>query len=82
MNRPQSAILAGIICLSTAAPAADVVGQATMNARQIRTCMGKQMSSDRSVSYNKAKRLCAERLKAQNQPASPPLGSISAGGGK
>jgi len=80
MKRLPCAILLGILSASMAVSAADLPGQSTLNSRQIRACMAKHMSSDRTVSYNESKKACADRLKAQNQ--TPPLGSVGAGGGK
>ena len=85
MKRLLSAIfLVGVICSGTAAFAVDAVRQssASLNQRQIRGCMAKRMSSDRTVSYNDAKKACADALKAQKQTAAPPLAAASSGGGK
>ncbi len=82
MNRLFSAIAcAGVMYAGLPAFAVDV-RQSTLDQRQIRGCMTKRMSADRTVSYNEAKRDCAVRLRAQNQTPSAPLAAAGAGGGK
>lgn len=61
--------------------AVDTVRQSTLDQRQVRGCMTKRMSTDKTVSYNEAKRDCAVRLRAQNQTPTP-LAAAGAGGGK
>jgi hypothetical protein len=78
----RASLLVGVICSGTAAFAVDAVRQSTAHLRQVRGCMAKRMSTDRSLSYNEAKKACADDLKAQNQPAVPPVAAASAGGGK
>jgi hypothetical protein len=83
MNRLLSAIaLAGVLYSGLPAFAVDTFRQSTLDARQIRGCMTKRMSSDRTLSYNEAKRDCAMRLRAQNQTPTAPLAAAGAGGGK
>jgi BarA-like signal transduction histidine kinase len=83
MNRLFSAIaLAGVMYAGLPALAVDTVRQSTLDQRQVRSCMGKRMSSDRTVSYNEAKKDCAMRLRAQNQSPTAPLAAAGAGGGK
>ena len=74
--------LAGAMYVGTPAFAVDLVRQPTLDQRQVRGCMSKRMSSDRTISYNEAKKDCAERLRAQNQISSAPLAAAGAGGGK
>ncbi len=74
--------LAGLMYAGIPAFAVDSVRQTTVGQRQIRGCMSKRMSSDRTLSYNEAKKDCAERLRAQNQTSSAPLAAAGAGGGK
>jgi hypothetical protein len=81
MNRLLPAIaLIGVMYAGLPAFAVDVVRQAPLDQRQVRGCMSKRMSSDRSISYNEAKKDCAMRLRAQNQTPTAPL--AGAGGGK
>lgn len=83
MNRLLPAIaLAGVICAGLPAFAVDTFRQSTLDQRQIRSCMSKRMSSDRTLSYNEAKKDCALRLRAQNQAPTAPLAAAGAGGGK
>lgn len=83
MSRLLPAIaLVGVVYAGLPAYAVDTVRQSTLDQRQVRGCMTKRMSSDRSVSYNEAKKDCALRLRAQNQPPSAPLAAAGAGGGK
>ncbi len=70
--RPIGAAL--FILLASGRPAAAVdVRASTLNARQVRSCMVKRMMADRTLSYNAAKRNCAEQLKAQSNPIAAPL---------
>jgi hypothetical protein len=81
MNRLLPAIaLIGLMYAGLPAFAVDTVRSATLDQRQVRGCMSKRMSSDRSISYNEAKKACAMRLRAQNQTPTAPL--AGAGGGK
>lgn len=83
MIRLLSAIaLAGVMYAGSPAFAVDLVRQSTLDQRQVRGCMSKRMSSDKTISYNEAKKDCAERLRAQNQTSSAPLAAAGAGGGK
>jgi BarA-like signal transduction histidine kinase len=83
MNRLLPAIaLAGVMYAGLPAFAVDTVRQSTFDQRQVRSCMSKRMSSDRTLSYNEAKKDCAMRLRAQNQPPAAPVVSAGAGGGK
>jgi hypothetical protein len=51
--------------------------QSTLNQRQIRSCMVKRMNGDRALSYNGAKKTCADQLRAQSNAAAPPLAAAS-----
>jgi hypothetical protein len=83
MNRLLPGIaLIGLVCAGLPAFAVNTVRQSTLDQRQVRGCMTKRMSSDRSISYNEAKKDCALRLRAQNQMPTAPLAAAGAGGGK
>ncbi len=70
---------AGVIYAGIPAFAVDSVRQATLDQRQIRGCMSKRMSYDKTISYNEAKKDCAQRLRAQNQTSTAPLAAAGAG---
>jgi hypothetical protein len=75
-------VLLGLLFSSAAALANESRRQATMDQRQIRACMSRRMSADRTLPYNDAKRTCAEQLKAQNSgPVPAPVTGRIAGGG-
>jgi hypothetical protein len=81
MNRLLPGIaLIGVMYAGLPAFAVDTVRSTPLDQRQVRGCMSKRMSSDRSISYNEAKKDCAMRLRAQNQTPTVPL--AGAGGGK
>jgi BarA-like signal transduction histidine kinase len=83
MNRLLPAIaLTCVVYAGLPAFAVDTVRQSTLDQRQIRGCMTKLMSSDKTLSYNEAKRDCAVRLRAKNQTSTAPLAAAGAGGGK
>jgi BarA-like signal transduction histidine kinase len=83
MNRLRPAIaLVGVIYAGLPAFAVDTVRQTNLDQRQVRGCMSKRMSSDRTLSYNEAKKDCGVRLRAQNQIPTAPLAAAGAGGGK
>jgi BarA-like signal transduction histidine kinase len=83
MNRLLPAIaLVGVMYAGLPAFAVDTVRQATLDQRQVKGCMTKRMTSDRTLSYNEAKKDCAMRLRAQNQTPTAPLAAAGAGGGK
>ncbi len=61
------------------------VRQATQMQRQVRSCMLKRMTAEKTLSYNDAKRMCADELKAQsntqsNALAAPAPSAIRQGG--
>jgi hypothetical protein len=82
MNRLLPAIaLVGVMYAGVPAFAVDTVRQTTLDQRQVRGCMSKRMSSDRTLSYNEAKKDCAMQLRAQNQISTAPLAAAGAGAG-
>jgi hypothetical protein len=55
---------------------------AAMNRRQMVSCMTKQMSASKTISYNEATKLCRDQLKSQNgsvatNTAAKPVNSAS-----
>jgi membrane peptidoglycan carboxypeptidase len=62
--------------------AVDAPHPSTLNARQIRSCMFRRMIADKALSYNDAKRTCAEQLKAAQTNVTPlPLAAAGRQGG-
>ncbi len=46
--------------------AADSPSQASLNRRQLASCMTKQMNASRTISYNDAAKVCKLQQKSQN----------------
>jgi hypothetical protein len=59
----------GILCsslsLGTALAAPPPVSQAAMNKKLLISCMTKQMTASRTISYNEATKVCKSQLKSQ-----------------
>jgi hypothetical protein len=73
--------LLGLLFTGAAALADESRHQPGIDQRQIRACMSRRMSSNRTLPYNEAKRTCAEQLKAQNSGAVPAPQTGRAAGG-
>ena len=73
MKRSLKAIACGSLILATQVVGAQPQSAAVIARHQLSECMSKQMSADRSLSYNEAMRLCKQRL----QPPKDTLASIN-----
>lgn len=67
MNRVLTVIAtAGVMLVGAQAIAVDSAGQSRIPRRQMMDCMMKRMSSDKSLSYNEATKVCKDLLRTQN----------------
>jgi hypothetical protein len=67
---------AGLLFYAAQAIAVESMTQPTMNKRHtIRDCMTKQMTANKTMSYNGATKVCTDRMKTQpeNSASSTPL---------
>lgn len=68
MNRSAiGVVIAASVLVHALATAATPVSQATLNRRQLASCMTKQMAASRTISYNQASKVCKARLKAPEE---------------
>jgi|HubBroStandDraft_2_1064218.scaffolds.fasta_scaffold21999_2 hypothetical protein len=73
MKRSLKAIACGSLIVAAQVVGAQPQSAAVIARHQLSECMSKQMSADRSLSYNDAMRLCKQRL----QPPKDTLASIN-----
>ena len=73
MKRSLKAIACGSLIVAAQVVGAQPQSAAVVARHQLSECMSKQMSADRSLSYNDAMRLCKQRL----QPPKDTLASIN-----
>ncbi|HTC37769.1 MAG TPA: hypothetical protein VK693_02405 [Steroidobacteraceae bacterium] len=73
MKRSSKAIACGSLIVAAQVVGAQPQSAAVIARHQLSECMSKQMSADRSLSYNDAMRLCKQRL----QPPKDTLASIN-----
>jgi hypothetical protein len=67
MNRTAMLIaLIGVIGLVAQGLAGTSPSQSTLRRRAMVSCMTKQMSASKTISYNEATKICKEQWKAQN----------------
>jgi hypothetical protein len=59
-------VLGGVIGLVTQGLAGTSPSQSTLRRRAMVSCMTKQMTASKTISYNEATKLCKEQQKAQN----------------
>ncbi len=64
MKRQSSAVVLIGALIATAPAVALDLSQSAVNKKQISGCMTKRMLSDRTVSYNNARKACTGQLKA------------------
>jgi hypothetical protein len=66
MNRNMAVLVIGVIFVGTQAHAVDSTSQSTLSKRQMIVqmvgCMKKQMSADKSRSYNAAVKACKDQI--------------------
>jgi hypothetical protein len=58
--------MTGAVFVGIQALAADPASPSPSNRRQLASCMTKQMSASRTISYNEATKVCKDQLKSQN----------------
>jgi hypothetical protein len=73
MKRSLKAVACGSLIVAAQVVGAQPQSAAVIARHQLSECMSKQMSADRSLSYNDAMRLCKQRL----QPPKDTLASIN-----